>query len=197
MLLKIKFTGVTAAPRVIPSPMNEVVANFQQWGHELKNWFLASGLGGNIIWVRITGFGQSEGVPTNYFGRDLLNCPSLRCDVYVRDGQIGDPVDPVWMRLDNLQGSSLFLGVNYPFLLDGPAAEAANAVNTLPVFKPNCVFSSHNCVNQILGRFPDWCRIPLNDGVSIGSSLDRDELNWGEFHEVPMWFVPTLPEPEV
>ncbi|KAM0829365.1 hypothetical protein ACQ4PT_066916 [Festuca glaucescens] len=109
---------------------------------------------------------------------------------------VTDPVDLVWVREGDLQGSSLFLGVNYPFLLDAPEPEAGNAGNTFPLFKPDCVFAAPNYVNHVL-RFPDWCHIPVDGGASVGSTFVWPELNWGEFHEVPMWFVPTLPWPDM
>ncbi|KAM0911208.1 hypothetical protein ACQ4PT_013652 [Festuca glaucescens] len=188
--------GARSGPRVISSPLNEDVANVNAGGQDSRVWFLASGLGGNIILVCIHGQGEAVGIPTNYKGKNVWNCPSLHCEVYARNGQVTDPVDTVWVRQGDLQGSSLFLGVNYPFLLDAPEPEAHNAGNTFLLFKPDSVFAAPNYVNHIL-RFPDWCRIPVDGGASVGSTFVWPELNWGEFHEVPMWFVPTLPWPDM
>ena len=176
--------------------MNEDAANVNAAGQDSRIWFLASGLGGNIILVCIRGQGEPVGIPTNYKGKNVWNCPSLHCEVYARNGQVTDPVDTDWLRQGDLQGNSLFLGVNYPFLLDAPEPEAGNAGNTFPLFKPDSVFAAPNYVNHIL-RFPDWCRIPVDGGASVGSTFVWPELNWGEFHEVPMWFVPTLPWPDM
>ncbi|KAM0908765.1 hypothetical protein ACQ4PT_015247 [Festuca glaucescens] len=148
-----------------------------------------------LVWQPME-YGEAVGIPTNYKGKNVWNCPSLHCEVYARNGQVTDPVDTVWVRQGDLQGSSLFLGVNYPFLLDAPEPEAHNAGNTFPLFKPDSVFAAPNYVNHIL-RFPDWCRIPVDGGASVGSTFVWLELNWGEFHEVPMWFVPTLPWPDM
>ncbi|KAM0837989.1 hypothetical protein ACQ4PT_061274 [Festuca glaucescens] len=188
--------GARSGPRVISSPLNEDVANINAGGQDSRIWFLASGLGGYIILVCIRGQGEAVGIPTNYKGKNVWNCPSLHCEVYARNGQVADPVDLVWVRQGDLQGSSLFLGVNYPFLLDAPEPEAGNAGNTFPLFKADCVFAAPNYVNYVL-RFPDWRRIPVDGGASIGSTFVWPELNWGEFHEVPMWFVPTLPWPDM
>jgi hypothetical protein len=188
--------GASSGPRVISTPLNEDAANVNAAGQDSRIWFLASGLGGNIILVCIRGQGEPVGIPTNYKGKNVWNCPSLHCDVYARNGQVTDPVDTAWLRQGDLQGNSLFLGVNYPFLLDAPEPEAGNAGNTFPLFKPDSVFAAPNYVNHI-PRFPDWCRIPVDGGASVGSTFVWPELNWGEFHEVPMWFVPTLPWPDM
>ncbi|KAM0918221.1 hypothetical protein ACQ4PT_008839 [Festuca glaucescens] len=157
VLLKIQITGepflvegARSGPRVISSPLNEDVANVNAGGQDSRIWFLASGLGGYIILVCIRGQGEAVGIPTNYKGKNVWNCPFLHCEVYARNGQVADPVDPVWVRQGDLQGSSLFLGVNYPFLLDAPEPEAGNAGNTFPLFKPDCVFAAPNYVNHVL-----------------------------------------------
>ncbi|KAM0869390.1 hypothetical protein ACQ4PT_040719 [Festuca glaucescens] len=87
--------GARLGPRVISSPLNEDVANVNAGGKDSRIWFLASGLGGYIILVCIRGQGEAVGIPTNYKGKNVWNCPSLRCEVYARNGQVADPVDPV------------------------------------------------------------------------------------------------------
>jgi hypothetical protein len=85
--------GASSGPRVISTPLNEDAANVNAAGQDSRIWFLASGLGGNIILVCIRGQGEPVGIPTNYKGKNVWNCPSLHCDVYARNGQVTDPVD--------------------------------------------------------------------------------------------------------
>ena len=109
-----------------------------------------------------------------------------------------DPVAPVWIKQDHLLGKSLFLGINYPFFLDAPATSAPpedNAGNALPVFKPDCVFATHKHYYDRAQQVPDWARMPLAGGPTIGSVLTYEEYEYGQqLFQTPMWFVPRLPE---
>lgn len=194
-------TGGRAAPRVIRAPVIEHLPDEQAaWGDfgvfGTSRWFLACGLGGNnVVWVHTIGQAASEGSPVVHMGRQLQSFPSLRCYVYARNVHLVDPVEPEWVRQDHLMGSSLFVGINYPFFLDAPQPAAGNDVGTVPVFRPNCVFAAHSFCNMHPLRGADWCRMPVNQGVAIGSALFYDPyLSWGQFYEAPMWFVPTLPD---
>ena len=124
-----------------------------------------------------------------------MSFPSMRCEVYARAGQVADPVEPEWELQEHLLGRSLFVGLNYPLLLDAPPIVGDHAGGPVPVFRPNCVFASHICCNQHPRPTEDWWRLQVNGGVAIGSSLFYGVLDWGQFYEAPMWFVPDLPEP--
>ena len=192
-------TGAGAAPRVIPAPVIEDVPGLMVDGHvgqqiSSSNLFLALGPYANILWIRISGFDRVEGSPVNFIGRELVNYPAVRCDVYSRDRNVEDPVEPVWWREEQMLGHALFLGVNYPFILNSDPA-FVNAADALPVFRSDCVFVSHRCFNQFPRPFADWCRIPLNGDATFGSSIPHAVVNWGEIEETPMWFVPRIPEP--
>ena len=161
-------------------------------------WFLASDLGGvfsgNIVWVRIIGTPDVEGSPIIHMeGRELHSYPYVRCFVYSKDVHLVDPVDGSdWVREEDLQGGSLFVGLNYPFFLDAPQEPGENAGAMVPVFKPNYLFASHRRCNGGPSLYPDWCRIPVNGGAALGSSLFYDAIGWGQIHDTPIWFVPTL-----
>ena len=107
-----------------------------------------------------------------------------------------DPVEADWVRVGDLMGSSLFLGINYHSFLDAPpssgGSDASTDAETLPVFKPNYVFASQWCCAQYPLPGADWCRMALTEGAAIGSSFSYPLLGWGQFYECPMWFLPTL-----
>lgn len=163
--------------------------------NDSRCWFLAVESDGRIIWVHTRGERVSEGAAINHMGRDLLSYPSLRCDVFSRDGVVSDPVRSVWVRQEELRGGSLFVGTNYPFFLHAPAGAGVIAAgHELQVFKPNCVFASHWRCNQFPKPTPDWCRFVVSGGPTIGSTFNYAVANMGETVETPMWFVPVLPQ---
>ena len=117
----------------------------------------------------------------------------MRCHVYERDAYIDDPVAPNWIRKDDLQGSSLFVGINYPFLFQHIGAAGDNADHAAQVFRRDCVFATHRRCHQVPQPDPDWCRMSLNGGSAIGSRFQYAEPSWGDIVETPMWLVPTVP----
>jgi hypothetical protein len=184
---------VIAAPEIIEQP------NLHGAVHDGNNippgtWFLSPGHEGTILWINVRGHGEpSEGDPMDHMGRALLNYPSMRCHVYARDSYSEDPVTPNWARLEDLQGTSVFVGINYPFLLGPPDEAGVDGVHAAPVFTPDCVFATHKRFHQVPQPVPDWCRMSVNGGVGIGSTFEYGVANWGDIVESPMWFVPTLP----
>ena len=89
---------------------------------------------------------SNHGNPVSYMGRELLSYPSLRCHVFQRALNLDDPVAPDWIRRDNLEGRSVFVGINHPFILDPPTKSepgAADVDEALPVFIADYVFSTH------------------------------------------------------
>ena len=112
--------GANIAPRIIRVPtiedLPEPNTDWSEGPITSSRWFLACGLGGNnIVWVHIIGHRAQEGPPVMHMGRELHTYPSSRCYVYARNMQCIDPAEGHWMRANNLMGSSLFLGINYPF----------------------------------------------------------------------------------
>lgn len=157
-------------------------------------WFLSPGHDGNILWINIRGHGEpSEGNPIDHMGRELLIYPWMRCHVYARDDYGDDPVTPNWIRREGLQGTSLFVGINYPFLLGAPGAAGLNAVHAAPVFRSDCVFATHRRCYQVPQPIPDWCMMSLNGRPAIGSCFQYAAPVWGDIVESLMWFVPTVP----
>ena len=168
-------------------------ADWNEGPFSSSRWFLACGLGGyNIVWVRTIGQAIQEGPPIMHMGRELHTYPSLRCYVYGRNVHSIDPVEGDWVRLGDLMGRFLFVGMNYPFFVDVPQSNGGSAAETVPVSKANCVFASHwRCIQYPLPG-ADWCRMPLTHDAAIGSSFFYPQLGWGQYYESPMWFLPTL-----
>jgi hypothetical protein len=77
---------------------------------------------------------RNTNAPTQFEdGIQLSTYPSLRCHVFARRAFNLDPenddliVGPVWIRQDNLQGLSLFVGINYPIFHEQPPDDVAQA----------------------------------------------------------------------
>ena len=108
-----------------------------------------------------------------------------------------DLVIPEWIRQEHLDGMSLFVGINSHVFVDAPAASGSimsNAHEALRVFKPDCVFAAHKCAHHRPQPIPDWIRMHVSGGPSIGSLLKYDEPEHSEqLFEAPMWLVQTLP----
>ena len=189
-------TGVDAAPRLIPSPVipelpDAVLGSAEDYS---RCWFLAVGQHGDILWIHIRGERVPRGDPLYHMTRDLLTYPSLRCYVFARQGLAFNPLHGGWARQEELQGNSLFVGMNYPFMVHVPDGVGVDAAHSLPVLKKNCVFATHTRCNQYPKPNPDWYRQALDAGPTIGSSFKYAEPDWGEVVETPMWFVPVLPQ---
>ena len=120
---------------MIAAPVIELLPNFHAGYHTGSCWFLASGLDGNILWIRISGHGPSVGDSIEYMGREIMSFPSMRCEVYARAGHVADPVEPEWELQEDLLGRCLFVGLNYPFLLDAPPIVGDHAGGPVLVFR--------------------------------------------------------------
>ena len=146
-----------------------------------------------LLWIHIHGDLRGDGTVA-HIGRNLRSYPSLRCHVFARYAYPFHNLGTGWLRKDNLEGKSAFLGINYPFFLDSLGTSEPRADEALPLFKPNCVFAAHVSCRQRPRPRPDWIRVDVNGGAAIGSSLNYyQEENNEHMFEAPMWFVPTLP----
>ena len=132
---------------MIEEPANDQAGGDANEDLASRSWYLAA-LGWNLLWIHTRGARtSSDGDPISHMGRELISYPSLRCHVFLRNAwPWDDPVAPEWIRQDNLQGNSVFVGINFPFFLEPPENSEAAAADTdevLPVFKPYCVFATH------------------------------------------------------
>ena len=93
------------------------------------------------------------------------------------------PTPSPWFSIESLGGNSLFLGQNYPMMVEGDPA----AVDTtlLPFMRSNCIYTS------VIAMFPyhhnmgpDIARFSLDDQSFIGLEIDS---SW-PFPENHFWF---------
>jgi hypothetical protein len=163
-----------------------------------RRWFLARGLEDNVLWIHTRGVCTSEGDPIQYMSVEMLLYLSLQCHVYSRDDREEDPLLPEWVKQENLQGRSLFIGINKPLLLKTPEAstsQLAEAGSVLPLFKRDYVFTTHKGCLDRPQQVPDWASMPVNGGPAIGSMLTYEGHEFlDQLIQPPMWFVPSLPE---
>ena len=195
------YAGTDDAARVIHAPVIESGVGDAAHGHG-DQWFLAPRLVAlaqyDLLWIHIKGARHADGDPQSHMGKEFMSYPSLRCHVFLRDASYSnDPVDGAsWARQDNLQGHSVFLGINYPFFFEAPANAKTSAEQVLPLFKPDCVFATDmRARDQHLfpPPSPHWSRMQVNGGPAIGSRLKYAESYYPDYVQAPMWFMPTLP----
>ena len=187
---------------MIEEPANVQAGGVADEDPALQSWYLAHDDRSKLLWIHTRGARtSSNGDPILHKGRELRSYPSLRCYVFARTAceyQEGDPVAQDWIRLDNLEGRSAFVGINYPFLLKPPANPKPAADDTeeaLRVFTPDCVFATHVRGQHRPQPVPDWSRMHINGGAAaLGSILNYEEAEHRErMFEAPMWFIPARP----
>jgi hypothetical protein len=104
---------------------------------------------------------------------------SLRCHVFAShafslDLEDDDPVDgPVWIRQDDLQGLSLFVGINYPIFHEQPPDDVAQAGQSAEqgqsLFQQECVFDAYHRAHPYYRPVLDWSCMHVNGGArSVG-----------------------------
>ena len=127
-------------------------------------WFPAKMYDSNwLLWIHIHGDLRGDGDRAHMW-RNLMSYPSLRCHVFARYAYPFHNLGTGWLRKDNLEGKSAFLGINNPFFLDSPGTSEPHADEALPLFKPNCVFAAHVSCRQRPCPRPDWIRVDVNGG---------------------------------
>ena len=100
-----------------------------------------------------------------------------------------EPTPSPWFSIDRLGENSLFLGQNYPMMVEGDPA----AVDTtlLPFMRSNCIYTSDIAVvpypgRDIVGRFS------LDDQSCVGLEIDS---SW-PFPENHLWFKASVSNAE-
>ena len=120
---------------MIEEPANVQAGGIADEDPASQSWYLAHDDRSKLLWIHTRGARtSSNGDPILHKGRELRSYPSLRCYVFARTAceyQEGDPVAQDWIRLDNLEGRSAFVGINYPFLLKSPL-QILNLLLTIP-----------------------------------------------------------------
>ena len=177
----------------IPPPILENFYN--QGGDEdeegrYTQWRLATNSDGSPLLVCIQGTSNATkeaGVVS--YGRTLRTYSNIRCRVFGMDTSVLAPTPSPWYRIDSLGENSLFLGQNYPMMVEGDPA----AVDTtlLPFMRSNCIYTSDISVvpypgRDIVGRFS------LDDQSCVGLEID---CRW-PFPENHLWFKASVSNAE-
>ena len=147
-------------------------------------WRLATYSDGSPLLVCIRGTAdvtKEAGVVSH--GRTIWTYFNIRCRVFGMDTSVLAPTRSPWFSIESLGGNSIFLGQNYPMIVEGDPA----AVDTtlLPFMRSNCIYTL------------DITMLPYrpNMGIEIGHfSLDDQscvgleiDSSW-PFPENHFWF---------
>ena len=99
------------------------------------------------------------------------------------------PTPSPWSGIESLGGNSLFLGQNYPMMVEGDPA----AVDTtlLPFMRRNCIYTLDIAVVPYPGRDIEG-RFSLDDQSCIGLEIDSSCL----FPENRLWFKASVSNAE-
>ena len=167
----------------IPPPILEnFIHEHEDEQDPYTQWRLATYSDGSPLLVCIQGTAdvtKEAGVVSH--GRTLRTYSNIRCRVFGMDTSVLAPTPSPWFSIESLGGNSLFLGQNYPMMVEGDPA----AVDTtlLPFMRSNCIYTSDIAVvpypgHDIVGRFS------LDDQSCVGLEIDS---SW-PFPENHFWF---------
>ena len=167
----------------IPPPILEnFIHEHEDEQDPYTQWRLATYSDGSPLLVYIQGTAdvtKEAGVVS--YGRTLRTYSNIRCRVFGMDTSVLAPTPSPWFSIESLGGNSLFLGQNYPMMVEGDPA----AVDTtlLPFMRSNCIYTSDIAVvpypgRDIVGRFS------LDDQSCVGLEIDS---SW-PFPENHFWF---------
>ena len=161
----------------IPPPILEKIYN--QGGddddddHEHEDpytqWRLENYSDGSPLLVCIQGTANvTKEVGVVSYGRTLRTYCNICCRVVGMDTTVLAPTPSHWFSIDTLGGNSLFLGQNYPMMVEGDPT----AVDTtlLPFMRSNCIYTSDISVVPYPG--PDICRFNLDDQSCVSLKID-------------------------
>ena len=99
------------------------------------------------------------------------------------DTSVLEPTPSPWFSIGSLGGNSLFLGQNYPMMVEGDPA----AVDTtlLPFMRSNCIYTSDIAMLPYRPNIgPDIGRFSLDDQSCVGLKIDSSR----PFPENHLWF---------
>ena len=99
------------------------------------------------------------------------------------DTSVLAPTPSPWFRIESLGGNSLFLGQNYPMMVEGDPA----AVDTtlLPFMRSNCFYTSDIAMLPYRPNMgPDIGHFSLDDQSCVGLKIDSSR----PFPENHFWF---------
>ena len=144
----------------IPPPILEnFIHKHEDEQDPYTQWRLATYSDGSPLLVCIRGTADvTEEAGVVSYGRTLRTYSSIRCRVFGMYTSVLEPTPSPWFSIESLGGNSLFLGQNYPMMVEGDPA----AVDTtlLPLMRSNCIYTSditmlpyHPNMGIEIGRF--------------------------------------------
>ena len=140
--------------------------------HRYTLWRLATNSDGSplLVCIQPTNDVTAKEESVVSHGRTLRTYSNTRCRVFGMDTSVLAPTPSPWYSIDSLGANSLFLGPNYPMMVEGDPA----AVDTtlLPFMRSNCVYTSDIWVvpypgTDIVGRFS------LDDQSCVALDIDN------------------------
>ena len=171
----------------IPPPILE---NFiHEHGDEqdpYTQWRLATYSDGSPLLVCIQGTADvtnEAGVVPH--GRTLWTYSNIRCRVFGMDTSVLAPTPSPWFSIESLGGNSLFLGQNYPMMVEGDPAAVGTTL--LPFMRSNCIYTSDIAMVPYHGYHnmrPDIGRFGLDNQSCVGLEIDSS----CPFPENHFWF---------
>ena len=169
----------------IPPPILEnFIHEHEDEQDPYTQWCLETYSDGSPLLVCIQGTADvSKEAGAFSHGRTLRTYSNISCKVLEMDTSVLAPTPSPWFSIESLGGNSLFLGQNYPMMVEGDPA----AVDTmlLPFTRSNCIYTSditmlpyHPNMGIEIGRFS------LDDQSCVGLEIDS---SW-PFPEIHFWF---------
>ena len=177
----------------IPPPILEnFIHEHEDEQDPYTQWCLATNSDGSPLLVCIQGTAdvtKEAGVVSH--GRTLQTYSKIRCRVFGMDTGVLAPTPSPWFSIESLGGNSLFLGQNYPMMVEGDPA----AVDTtlLPFMRSNCIYTSDIAMLPYRPNMGPYIgRFSLDDQSCVGLEIDN---SW-PFPENQLWFKASVSNAE-
>ena len=108
------------------------------------------------------------------------------------DTSVLAPTPSPWFSIESLGGNSLFLGQNYPMMVEGDPATVDTTL--LPFMRSNCIYTSDIAMplSYHPNMGPDIGRFSLDDQSCIGLEIDSS----CPFPENHFWFKASISNTE-
>ena len=105
-------------------------------------WRLASNFDGSplLVCIQPTDDVTAKEAGVVSHGRTLRTYSNIRCRVFRMDTSVLAPTPSPWFNIESLGRNSLFLGQNYPMMVEGDPAVVDTTL--LPFMRRNCIYTS-------------------------------------------------------
>ena len=157
----------------IPPPILEnFIHEHEDEQDPYTQWRLATYSDGSPLLVCIQGTAdvtKETGVVTH--ARTLQIYSNIRCRAFGMDTTMLLPTPSPWFSIDTLGGNSLFLGQNYPMIVEGDPTDVDTTL--LPFMRSNCIYTSDTTMLPYCPNMgPDIGRFSLDDQPCVGLEID-------------------------